>query len=111
MSFRRNGKSAHENERDWNNWLASVAEFTLAVGLPQSVLESEEAWWYFVDRTYSQAGYHGREAWFDRDSMSPAQREAFWQLLERWLKDRWPDAPDHALQGLHRTYDPIHDDC
>jgi hypothetical protein len=106
MGFRRKGKASFANQQEWAEWLSSVAEFIHNARLPRSVLESEDAWWYFVDRTYSQAGYLSRDPWFDSASMSQPQREAFWQLLCRWLKDRWPDAPESVLQSLQRTYEP-----
>jgi len=105
MGFRRKGKASIAKKQDWAEWLSSVAELVQLAGLPHSVLESEEAWWYFVDRTYSQAGYLSRELWFDYEAMYPPQRDAFWKLLSRWLKDRWPDAPQDKLRSLQRTYE------
>ena len=106
MSFRRDGKTKYSQQRDWAAWLASVDDLVLAVGLPKSILESEDSWRYFVDRTYSQAGYLGQDLWFDHSSLSQSQAEAFWQLLSRWLNDHWPDAPDYTMRSLEATYRP-----
>ena len=106
MSYRRDGKTKNSQQRDWAAWLASVNGLVLAVGLPVSVLENEDSWWYFVDRTYSQAGYLGQDQWFEHSSLSQSQADAFWQLLSRWLSDRWPDAPDYKIRSLEMTYRP-----
>ncbi len=104
MSFRRDGKSTHAERRSWEQWLSGVSELAATAELPPSILGSEEAWWYFVDRTYSQAGYLGEEPWYSIDSLTDPQRSAIRQLLSRWLKERWPDAPSYKIQSLQVTY-------
>jgi len=104
MSFRRDGKSTHAEQRSWENWSRNFSELAAIARLPPSILGSEAAWWYFVDNTYSQAGYLGQEAWYSLDSLTDGQLIAIRQILSRWLKERWPDAPSHTLQRLNVTY-------
>ncbi|QDT75895.1 hypothetical protein I41_51400 [Lacipirellula limnantheis] len=106
MSFRRKGKALHEKTREWSEWLASVDQLVSAAEIPSSVLDTEEAWLYYIDRTYSQAGYLGKAPWFTVDLLSHDQAEAVWSLIGRWLKDRWPDAPEYMTRQLRATHDP-----
>lgn len=106
MSFRRDGKALHASQHAWSDWIDSVRTLVAEANVPQSVTESEENWWYFVDKTYSQAGYVGDEVWFGYENMSSEQRIAFWHLLCRWLEDWWPDVPDYKRRSLQASYGP-----
>jgi hypothetical protein len=104
MSFRREGKAQFNERRDWDEWLTGLAELAATAGLPPSIVGSESAWRYFVDRTYSQAGYLGLEPWYTLDQLTSTQLDAVRQLLIKWLSDRWPDAPPHSIQSLQTTF-------
>jgi hypothetical protein len=104
MNFRREGKTLHDKRRDWAVWLDTVSDLVRTAGLPRSVIESEDAWSYLVDKTYSQAGYLAEEPWFSIETMSAPQRAAFWELLCRWVRDRAPESPDHQLRSFEATY-------
>jgi hypothetical protein len=106
MSFRRQGKKLHDLRCDWAAWLETVGDLIQAAGLPRSVVATEEAWSYFVGKTYSEAGYHQREPWFEVRSMTASQRAAFWELLSHWLADRAPDTPEYRRRSLEATYKP-----
>jgi hypothetical protein len=106
MSFRRQGKRLHDQRLDWAAWLDTVGDLIRAAGLPRSVVATEEAWWYLIDYTYSEAGYLQREPWFGIRSMSASQRAAFWELLSRWLVDRAPDTPEYKKRSFETTYKP-----
>lgn len=106
MSFRREGKALHDNAREWSGWLASVEQLVRAAEVPASVLDTEEAWSYYIDRTYSQAGYLGKAPWFSVDQLSHDQAEKVWALISRWLQDRWPDAPEYTTRQFRATHDP-----
>ncbi|PQO32422.1 hypothetical protein DTL21_19595 [Bremerella cremea] len=90
MGYRRKGKKIHVERVAWRQWLDSVHNLIADSGLPESVLIDEEAWSYFLDRGYSQAGYLGQENWFDATQLAPVQKVAVWKLIERWVADRQP---------------------
>ena len=108
-SFRRPGKTIHSERRDWDSWLDRHAKLVTATGLPSSAIETEDAWWYFLDRTYTQAGYLGTDIWFDVDTMTPDQRRECMTLIEQWIAERATDLKDHTIRGLRITYGPSQD--
>jgi hypothetical protein len=90
MSFRRDGKIEHRDERDWDAWKRSNADLLSACGLPPGVLRSHRDWNYLLDNGYWCEEYYGKHVGnieFDLDELTPDQNEAFRQLLHRTLSD------------------------
>lgn len=90
MRFRRDGKSEHRGERDWDAWKHSNADLLPACGLPQGVLRSQRDWNYLLDNGYWCEDFYGKHVGnidFDLDELTPDQNEAFRQLLHRTLSD------------------------
>ena len=106
MGFRRAGKELHAKARDWDGWLQSVSSLVSSAGLPSSITKTEDTWWYFIERTYSQAGYLGEEVWFGVELLDIDQQAALWKLIELWLEGRWPDVPEYQRDQLRKTYKP-----
>jgi len=50
MSFRHDGKQAHE----WKQWLETHRDDILRCGLPDSVLQSKFHWLRFLEESYDQ---------------------------------------------------------
>lgn len=105
--FRRPGKAVHSERRGWQSWVNHQAELVTESGLPVSAIETEDDWWYFLDRTYTQAGYLGSDIWFDIGTMSPKQRLACMSLIEKWIAERAPDLAEHTARALHCTFRPL----
>lgn len=105
-AFRRPGKKIHTDSRDWSSWLDANSELVATAGLPATAIETEELWWYFIDRTYTQAGYVGDDIWFDVGRMSSLQRSACMTLIEQWIADRAPDLNEAIIRQLRSTYGP-----
>jgi len=105
-SFRRPGKTIHSQSQDWGKWLERHERLVVAAGLPSSATETEDAWWYFLDRTYTQAGYIGTDVWFDVDAMTPDQRRACMNLIEQWIAERATDVKEHNVRQLRITFGP-----
>lgn len=72
----------HYELQSWKSWLDSHVELVAATGLPATAVEMEGAWWYFIDRTYTQAGYLGTDIWFDADTMTDEQHRECMTLIE-----------------------------
>ncbi|GAB5407097.1 MAG: hypothetical protein Aurels2KO_53280 [Aureliella sp.] len=105
-SFRRPGKSIHSERRDWDSWIDSHSGLVAAADLPSSAIETEDAWWYFLDRTYTQAGYLGTDIWFDVGTMTADQRCACMTLIEQWIAERATDLAEHTTRALRITFGP-----
>ncbi len=109
-SFRRPGKSIHSKRCDWEAWLSTHADLVVAAGLPASAIETEDAWWYFLDRTYTQAGYLGTDIWFDAGTMTADQRRSCMSLIEQWIAERGADLAEYTTRALRITFGPSQDD-
>ena len=105
-AFRRPGKRIHDERRHWAAWLDAHAELVTAAGLPAAAIGTEDAWWYFIDRTYTRAGFLGTDTWFGVDQMTPDQRRACVALIERWIAERNPDLNEYAARQLRATFGP-----
>ena len=109
MKYRRQGKSNLDNGRTWRNWLLANSALVEASGLPQSVLQSEETFWYFVDNTYNYPAWEESPtaAWFSVDHVDLAQKRCLWSLLEKAVEDLPLDCDARTYLGdLERTYGP-----
>ncbi len=108
-TFRRAGKALHAKRRKWSDWVDAHARLVVDAGLPATVIASEDTWWYFLDRTYSQAGYLGTDNWFDVGMMSPSQRSACMALIEHWASEHSPELNEdtvcqlRGIFGLHNA--------
>ena len=90
MSFRRDGKSQHEDDRDWETWTRSNADLLPACGLPPGVLRSRRDWDYLLEHGYWCADYYGKHVGnidFDLSELAADQNDAFRELLQRTLTD------------------------
>lgn len=105
-SFRRQGKLIHAQRADWHQWLEQHALDVSVAQLPLSVTETEDSWWYFLDRGYSQAGYLGTENWFDFDSMTSSQMSSFRRLVDGWLIERSSHLPVDIASYISEKFRP-----
>src|SRR5262245_5841208 len=84
MGFRRDGKAAHEESRQWQAWLGAHAELLRDCGLPPGVLQSRADWEYLLRFGYHCGGaYPGID--FRLEDLSPSQAAALRALLAQAL--------------------------
>lgn len=103
MSYRRNGKKIHANSIKWSNWLDERKFLIITAGLPTDVVKSENSFGYFIDHSYSQAGWLGKAAWFSVDDLDSKQRAALWSLIIQAYETFWSHC---SKVNLERTYGP-----
>ncbi|TWT51477.1 hypothetical protein Pla22_42550 [Rubripirellula amarantea] len=103
-SFRRPGKAIHTRRSDWQSWIAANADLVTASGLPAAAIDTEDSWWYFIDRTYTQAGCLGTDIWFGVDFMTIDQRRSCMQLVDRWIADRASDLDSDGIRHIRRMF-------
>ena len=103
MNFRRDGKTAHDEQREWEAWKHANADLLDACDLPQGVLRSRRDWQYLLHGNWCDEHYgkHVTKTDFDLDQLTPAQTNAFRHLLERTLTD----------EEKHRTCAAWHHVC
>src|SRR5262245_60914639 len=86
MAFRRHGKQAYEEAREWEDWKEDNRELLEAVGMPSSVLRSRRDWEYLLRYGYHCDGPYPNIDYM-LDEQTPQQKDAFRRLLERTLTD------------------------
>jgi hypothetical protein len=90
MNFRRDGKTEHEDEREWELWKRVNADLIPLCGLPPGVLRSRRDWEYLLEYGYWCEDYYGKHIGnidFDLDELAPEENWALRQLLQRTLTD------------------------
>lgn len=90
MSFRRNGKSENHDRREWDTWRQAYADLLARCGLPPGVLRSRRDWEYLLRYGYwCEGAYvaHIGKIDFSLNELTPAQTEAFRELLTITLSD------------------------
>ena len=91
MSFRRDGKAHHQDQRDWDAWKYAHADLIAACGLPPGIFRSRGDWEYLMQYGYWCEAYYGAYVGnidFDLSELNPEQKNAFRQLLECTLTDQ-----------------------
>jgi hypothetical protein len=90
MSFRRDGKTAHQAKQEWDEWKHANADLIPAYGLPPGVFRTRDDWESLLLYGYWCEEYYGKYVGnidFHLDELTPAQEDALFQLLERTLTD------------------------
>src|SRR3954466_2522964 len=91
MSFRRDGNTAHRDQREWNAWKRQHADLLRQSGLPDGVLRSRRDWQYLLRYGYWCEDYYGKFVGhpidFGLEQLTPTQLDAFRELLTRVLSD------------------------
>lgn len=88
MSFQRQGKSEHANQREWEAWKLRNNDLLSCCGLPPGVVRSRRDWEYLLSNGYWCSNWHGEHINnidFDLSELSDKQTNAFRQLLELTL--------------------------
>ncbi len=104
MSFRRDGKSEHIEQRDWENWRQLHADLISECGFPPSVFRSRRDWEYLLRYGYWCEDYYGSHIGkidFDLDELDAVQTSALRRLLERTLSDEQKQRGCAAWHFVH----------
>jgi len=107
MSFRRDGKSAHEDKRSWDAWKAANADLLRACGLPPGILRGWRDWNYLMKYGHWCEHYYGAHIGkidFDLSELNAEQKAVFRQLLERTLDD---DEKKQGCAAWHYVCPPV----
>jgi hypothetical protein len=106
MSFRRDGKSQHDDQFDWEAWTRTNANLLNACGLPLGVLRSRRDWKYLLRFGYWCKDYYGSHVGnidFQLSELNEPQTAAFRQLLDRTLTD---DEKQRGCAAWHHVQPP-----
>jgi hypothetical protein len=91
MSYRRQGKKAHDDDREWDAWKREHAELLKRCAIPPGPLRSREDWQYLLRYGYWREHSYGKfsHRWgdFSLHELARDQREAFRELLTSTLTD------------------------
>jgi hypothetical protein len=104
VSFRRDSKTEHAEERTWENWLKRHADLILQCGLPPRVFRSRRDWEYLLRYGYwceNDYGSHIGKIDFDLDELDAAQTSALRRLLELTLSDEQKQRGCAAWHFVH----------
>ena len=106
VSFRRDGKLAHNQNERWSKWASEHAALITAAGLPSDVVAAEQKFAYFVDYNYNQDGYLGIAPWYSAYDMTHDEQVALWDLIQAAYTSLWTYPHEYSRSNLERIYGP-----